>query len=129
MSDHLCGCREYQSLSRRRFMQASAAGTAAAFTAPAWLPRISLAQSFRGGQRDVVVVIYLRGAADCLTMVAPYNDANYRAARPSLKLRDPDPLIDPDGTPQNRAIPLANGVTPGGTAFGFAPALAPLMPA
>lgn len=124
MSEHACGCPEFLSLSRRRFMQASA-GAAAAVAAAGWLPRVSLAKDFRSGQRDVVVVVYLRGAADVLTMVPPYSDANYQAARPTLKVNAPD---DSGAAANTRAVALANAVS-NGTAFGLAPALAPLLPA
>lgn len=125
MTDNLsCACPEYNALSRRRFLQASA-GTAAAVAATSWLPRISLAQSHRSGARDVAVTIFLRGAADCLTMVAPYNDVNYQNARPTLRVAAPDDAIAPV---EQRGIAINNAITPGGTAFCLAPALAPLAP-
>jgi uncharacterized protein (DUF1501 family) len=125
MSDNpSCACPEYYELSRRRFMQMTA-GSAAALAAASWLPRISLAQSHRSGGRDVMVTIFLRGAADCLTMVAPYNDANYQNARPTLRVAAPD---DPVAAANQKGIAINNAVTPGGTAFCLAPALAPLAP-
>lgn len=59
--------------------------------------------------RDVLVVIFLRGAADGLQIVAPIDDPDYRRARPEIAL-----------TPEV-ALPAASG-------FGFHPAMAPLLP-
>lgn len=86
-------CTEYNDLSRRRFLAASGAvGTSAiAFStlAPAWLPRVAVAESYRSTQRDVLVSIYLRGGSDGLTMCVPHGDANYYAARPSINIPQP----------------------------------------
>lgn len=60
-----------------------------------------------------LVVIFLRGAVDGLSVVAPYADDAYYAARPSIALARPGAeggLLDLDGR------------------FGLHPALAPLMP-
>jgi len=102
----------------------------AAAAAPAWLPRVSYAKDFRSGQRDIVISIYLRGAADGLSICTPFTDANYYAARPGLSLAQPDSGLD------NRLLAFAAGGTVnnapsvgGTTSFGLNPALAPLMPA
>lgn len=120
-------CPEYDALSRRSFLQATA-GTAAVLAATSWLPRIAVARDYRSGSRDVLVTIFLRGAADALTLVSPYNDANYAAARPTLRVGDPDNPTDVANLAANQlAIPLANATTPGGIKFGFPQALAPLL--
>ncbi len=98
---------------RRRFLGTSAAGTAAAFAAQAWLPRVSWAGT-AGTARDTIVIVFLRGGSDGLTMCAPYGDANLYTLRPNL-------AIQPPGNP-NGALDL-DGF------FGFAPAMAPLLPA
>ncbi len=124
MSDQCQGCEEYRALSRRRFLAetGSAAGAAAVLaSAPAWLPRVALARDYRGAQRDVVVCIFLRGASDGLTMVAPFNDPNYIAARPTI-------AIPPPGSGGNSAIQLPNA-SAGNTEFGFAPSMGSLLPA
>lgn len=64
--------------------------------------------------RNVLVFILLRGGADGLAMCAPYGDAEYYKARPTIALPKPktsgsESLIDLDGY------------------FGFHPAFAPLM--
>jgi uncharacterized protein (DUF1501 family) len=110
-----CGCREYQELSRRQFMAVSG-GAAIAMTAPAWLPRVALAQDHRGAQRDVIISIYQRGASDGLSMVVPYQEPAYYSNRPTLAVpapgsAQPGEAIDLDGF------------------FGLHPALAPLLTA
>ncbi len=68
-------------------------------------------QSGPGGKR--LIVIFLRGAVDGLSVIAPYGDAHYYSLRPSLAIAKPGQelgLLDLDGH------------------FGLNPALAPLMP-
>ncbi len=63
--------------------------------------------------RKKMVVIFLRGAVDGLSVVAPYGEADYARYRPTIALPAPgqtDGLLDLDGH------------------FGLHPALAPLMP-
>lgn len=60
-----------------------------------------------------LVVVFLRGAADGLTMVVPYQDAAYYAARPNVAIAPPndtDGVLDLDGH------------------FGLHPALSKLLP-
>lgn len=117
MSQHptSIACDEYERLSRRRFLGVTGAGLAAAAAAPAWLPRVTFAKDHRGSQREVVVVVFLRGGADGLSMCVPYQSAEYYDVRPFLA------IPRPDSTEELRAIDL-DGV------FGLNPALAPLMP-
>jgi uncharacterized protein (DUF1501 family) len=58
---------------------------------------------------DTLVVIFLRGAADWLSIVPPVGDPAYAAARPNI------------GVPASRALHLDS-------TFGLHPALQPLMP-
>ncbi|MFY7895051.1 MAG: hypothetical protein ACOVP8_02365, partial [Phycisphaerales bacterium] len=51
---------------------------------------MAYAQSHRGGMRDVIVSIYLRGAADAMSMCAPYFENDYYTRRPTLALARPD---------------------------------------
>lgn len=98
---------------RRRFLGGGVAGTAAALTAPAWLPRVGWAGT-AGAGRDTMVVVFLRGGMDGLTLCAPYADANLYTLRPNLAIQPPggaSGALDLDGF------------------FGFAPAMAPLLPA
>lgn len=109
-----CGCQEYNELSRRQFVAgAGAAFAAAAF--PAWLPRVVLAQS-EASARDVIVSVFLRGGADGLSLVVPFGDDQYYAARPTIAIARPD-----SGRP-SRVTPLTDY-------FGFPPAMLGLLPA
>src|SRR5436190_3620068 len=102
------GCHEYQELSRRQFLAATG-GTAMAFTIPAWLPRVAYAQDF--SSRDIVISIFLRGAADGLTLCVPYAESAYYTARPDVPGQPTVAVNIPrpdDTTPENqpyRAIP------------------------
>src|SRR6185369_3129374 len=91
MNERDClACEEYNRLSRRGFMQLSGA-TLLALSAPEWLPRIALAGP--GGMdstRDVVVLVYLRGGADGLTLCVPYGDPAYATLRSQTRILPPD---------------------------------------
>lgn len=112
MSDDLheagCGCQEYNELSRRQFLGAASAMTAASMF-PAWLPKIALSNHY-ASNRDIIVSIFMRGGADGLSIVPAVGDPAYFAARSTIAI------------PANQALPLD-------TYFGFAPAMAGLMPA
>jgi uncharacterized protein (DUF1501 family) len=69
-----------------------------------------------GPIRDVLVVVFLRGAADALNMVFPHGDPAYYALRPTLGIARPD---DQQGELAERTIDL-DGF------FGLHPALSPL---
>ncbi|MBL7649329.1 MAG: DUF1501 domain-containing protein [Candidatus Hydrogenedentes bacterium] len=105
------GCDEYRALSRRQFLGAGAAAMAMA-AGSAWLPRVAYAQDDVAG-RDIIVSLFLRGGCDGLSVIAPFGDAGYYAARPNLAIAPPDAgaggALDLDGF------------------FGFAPAMGPLM--
>lgn len=67
------------------------------------------------GSDKKLVIVMLRGAVDGLSVVVPYQDANYYAGRPNIALSKPgsgkpDSLLDLDGY------------------FGLNPTLAPLLP-
>jgi uncharacterized protein (DUF1501 family) len=115
MSAHDCaGCREYHELSRRQFLGVSG-GAVIAAGIPSWLPRVVYADD-ECSSRDVIVSIFLRGAADGLTMCAPHGEDAYYSARPTLAVPRPDSgdphrLTDLDGF------------------FGLPPALTPLTSA
>lgn len=102
-------------LSRRTVLKAGAIG------AVGWLasPTTALANlTLRPGpkDRDVLVVIFMRGGADGLNIVVPYADEDYHRARPSLALKSPN-----EGNPGDRVHDL-DGF------FGFHPAMTPLIP-
>ncbi|MCX6382113.1 MAG: DUF1501 domain-containing protein [Armatimonadetes bacterium] len=66
--------------------------------------------------KDALVILFLRGGADGLNMVAPYGDDNYYRLRPTLALARPN---DKAASAASRALDL-DGF------FGLHPALAPL---
>lgn len=79
---------------------------------PDWMPRLALAPQSASSQNDVLVCVFMRGAADGLNLVAPLADKNYFDARPTLALSD-------TANKNNAAIPL-DGF------FALHPALKPL---
>jgi uncharacterized protein (DUF1501 family) len=107
-------CAEYNDLSRRAFIARTTAA-AAVLAAPAWLPRVTYAQS-EDTTRDVIVSIFLRGGADGMSLVPPFAENSYYTLRPSIA------IPRPDSTSTNRAVDL-NGF------FGLAPSMASLLPA
>lgn len=121
MSDEMdsadCGCDEYNELSRRQFLGGAAMFSAAAMF-PAWLPKVVMSNHY-ASNRDIIVSIFLRGAADGLAIVAPYADKTYYTARPTIGIPRPD---DTTHTAAERAIDL-DGF------FGFANGMAGLVPA
>jgi len=96
--------------SRRLFLR-SAGALAALGSVPGFLGR-ALAASPPGTGRTLVL-IFLRGGADGLSIVPPVGDPAYRAARPTIALAPPGS----DG-----------GVLRLDDVFGLHPALAPLLP-
>lgn len=94
--------------SRRDFLKTSAALGAALGS------RFAFGEAAVGPQRDVLVVVFARGAMDGLSLVVPYGDSNYYRLRPNLAIAKPrsgsGAAIDLDGY------------------FGLHPALAPLHP-
>jgi uncharacterized protein (DUF1501 family) len=87
-------------LTRRRFLQLGGLGVLAA-AAP---PRLGFASA---NDTPLLVVVFLRGAADGLHLVPPVGDAEYAKARGALALKATLPFV---------------------TGFGLHPALAPLTP-
>ncbi len=118
MSDDLhdsdCGCSEYNELSRRQFIGAASAFTAASMF-PAWLPKIKLASTY-ASNRDVILSVFMRGGADGLAIVAPFADPAYYTSRPTIG------IPRPDSSDANRGINL-DGF------FAFAAGMAGLVPA
>ena len=95
-------------LTRRSFFRAAGL---AGLALPGWFPRLAFSAT-PSPQRDVLVAVFLRGAADGLNIVVPFGDRDYYANRPTLGIGEPSATagtaIDLDGF------------------FGLHPALAPL---
>jgi len=112
---HESGCPEYRGLSRREFIASSSSLSAAALVFPDWLPRITFANNF-SSTRDIIVSVFLRGAADGMAMVIPHFEPRYFSLRPNIRTPAPDSLA------ANRAIALDNR-------FSIPPAMSGLLPA
>lgn len=106
----MSGCNEYNSLSRRQMLKGAAAA-GAALTMPAWMPRIAYGQG--GSGRDTLIMLFLGGGIDGLTLCVPHGDSKLYQRRPNLAVPAPDTGV------ANRAIDL-NGF------YGLPPSLAPL---
>ncbi len=104
-------------LSRRSFLKSTAIFAGASIW-PSWMPRMAFAPEKVAPRGDVLVVIFLRGAADMLNFVVPHGEDAYYALRPSLGIPRPD---DKNAKADERALDL-DGF------FGFHPALRPLLP-
>lgn len=72
-------------LSRRQFLGASASAGAAALLAP----RLAFAAPGPEGSGDVIVLVFLRGGADGLSLVAPFDMGGYHDLRPTIAVRAP----------------------------------------
>jgi len=82
---------------RRNFLRSAGLGS---LTLPAWFPRVAFAAT-PSTQRDVLVCIFQRGAADGLNMVVPVGDDDYYKNRPTIRIAQPSggagAAIDLDG--------------------------------
>lgn len=87
-------------------------------------------QADRGALRTpppFLLKIFLRGGADGLTILAPYEDPDYQALRDETRLYGPGTA--PGGDLEREALPLqGSGISGGPSVFGVPPALAPLVP-
>lgn len=105
-------------LTRRQFFQSALAGMTFSVL-PGWMPRLAFAPKNTPVRGDVLVCIFLRGAADALNIVVPHGESEYYRLRPTLNIPRPDATgVPADG----RALDL-DGF------FGLHPMLAPLLPA
>ena len=95
-------------LSRRNFLKITGLGSAGALA-----PRLLLAADQNDGPDDIIISVFLRGAADGLNIVPPHGDDDYYRLRPGL-------AIAPPGSEQG-ALDL-DGF------FGFHPGMAALLP-
>ena len=105
------------SQSRRYFLKSTGLAMASFAASPSFLIRAAHAQGVptTGKDRPILIAVFQRGAADGISMVAPFGDAGYTLARPQIAVPAPragnaEAAIDLDGF------------------FGFHPALAPLKP-
>ncbi|OWY63058.1 hypothetical protein B7486_55120, partial [cyanobacterium TDX16] len=110
-------------LSRRTFLAGAGATALAGMATPSIFPRYAFATPNQPSQGDVLVLIFLRGGADGLSIVPPYTDeAGYQQLRGSVAIPAPD-----SGQPAGASCLDLSGTYPnvlGDHTFGFHPAMA-----
>lgn len=104
-----------ETLSRRKLFGRLA--RPAVVTWPQWMPRLAFAPTQTGPRGDVLLCVFLRGAADALNVIVPHGEDVYYRQRPTLAISRPDAAQVPRSF---RAIDL-DGF------FGLHPAMAPLL--
>jgi uncharacterized protein (DUF1501 family) len=70
-------------VTRRQFIQGGAAAFTVTFAAPEFLSDLAQAQ---GARVRNLVVLYLSGGNDSLSMLVPYNDPSYYSRRPTIAI-------------------------------------------
>ena len=94
---------------RRTFMKNGVAAFTVSFAAPTFLSELAQAQ---GGASRNLVVLYLGGGNDSLSMVMPYTDPYYNGARAAART-----------SPFPRLTRCRSAPTPSGKAIGLHPRL------
>ncbi len=108
-------------ISRRLFLKRGALALVTVGSAPMWGPSflrqlVFAAEPARGAGRKVLICIFQRGAVDGLSMVVPFGDKDYYAARSDIAIAEPT---------QKAA---AEGVMDLDGFFGLNPNMASLLP-
>ncbi len=92
------------STTRRYFLKSSGLALAGLAAAPSFLVRTALAQTNAAPGKDqpIIIAIFQRGAADGISIVAPFGDEHYYSARPQIAIPEPksgaaERAIDLDG--------------------------------
>jgi uncharacterized protein (DUF1501 family) len=92
------------SVTRRYFLKSGGIAAATFAAAPSFLIRTALGQSNANRSADdpILIAIFQRGAADGISMVVPFGDKYYAAARPQIAIPAPssaaeEMAIDLDG--------------------------------
>lgn len=91
-------------VNRRFFLKSSGLAVAGFAAVPSFLKRTAFAGTPGGAGKDhpIIIAIFQRGAADGISMVAPFGDKSYYDARPQIAIPAPkagaqDAAIDLDG--------------------------------
>jgi uncharacterized protein (DUF1501 family) len=89
-------------ITRRYFLKTGGVALASFATAPSFLMRTALAQTAASSDHPIIIAIFQRGAADGISMVVPFGDRDYSAARPQIAIPAParganESAIDLDG--------------------------------
>ena len=92
-------------MNRRFFLKSGGIALASigvSISAPSFLERVVLGNTFTGGKRKTLIAIFQRGAVDGLNMVVPFGESAYYSSRPSIAIPKPssgnaEAAIDLDG--------------------------------
>ncbi len=101
-------------IDRRIFLKSTGVAMVAGGFVPKVFVRMASAATLPRRNRNVLVVVFQRGAVDGLNVVVPYGDSSYYQERPSIAVPRPD-------TAEGAALDL-DGF------FGLHPSLEPLLP-
>lgn len=93
--------RQIGAISRRGFL----AGSGALLATGAMGSRLAFASPGNAAEGDVVILVFLRGGADGLNLVAPWNMASYKALRPTIRVKTAAELSGGVGA----GLPLVSG--------------------
>jgi uncharacterized protein (DUF1501 family) len=108
-------------LTRRTFLKRGALALVTVGSMPTWGPSflqklVFAAEPALGAGRKILICLFQRGAVDGLSMVVPYGDRNYYAARSTIALAEPTQKAGAEG------VINLDGF------FGFNPNMSALMP-
>lgn len=74
---------------RRELLRRTGTLTMGMLGIPSWMPRVALTPQNAPTQGDILVCVFMRGAADGLNLVVPHGDKDYYSARPSIGIAQP----------------------------------------
>jgi uncharacterized protein (DUF1501 family) len=77
--------------SRRELLKRTGVLAMGMLAYPQWMPRVALAPPDVPTQPDILVCLFMRGAADGLNLVVPHGDKDYYARRDTLAIGQPNP--------------------------------------
>lgn len=92
-----------ETLKRREVLKKGGVLALGMLSMPAWMPRIAFREpSAASAGQDILVVVFMRGGADGLSIVVPHGDGDYYARRETLAIQQPkahnaSSAIDLDG--------------------------------
>ncbi len=111
-------------LTRRRFLVGAGASAAGALALPSLWPRYAFATPADPSSGDALIVVFLRGGADGLSLVPPFSDTvGYQALR-GAGTANAVAVPAPDASNPGAALDL--GATLSGHSFGLHPAMTAL---
>ena len=91
-------------LSRRGFL----AGSGALVASATFGTKLAFASPESPASGDVIVLVFLRGGMDGLSMVAPFQMPSYRTLRPTIRVKDASEVADPANPPPGCEIGRAS---------------------